>query len=99
MSISGMNKIVGQAVISDHFRVGLLNDRRAELIRQKDFELEPDEAMALMAISAENLAEFAIAVEGLVDQRELRPAEHADTAVAGSLRWPNQPSLGAFARH
>jgi hypothetical protein len=58
-----MNEIIGKAVISDRFRAGLLTGKRAELIRQPEFELEPEEAMALMAIHADNLAEFAVAVE------------------------------------
>ena len=99
MSIRGMNEIVGTAVISDRFRVGLLNERRAELIRQPEFELEPEEALALMSIQAENLAEFAIAVEVLMDLREQQPANRADTTAIAPMRWPNQTSLGAFARH
>ena len=98
MSLRGMNEIIGKAVISDRFRAGLLNGKRAELIRQPEFELEPDEAMALMAIHAENLAEFAVAVEQLVEQREMRPAEH-DYLSANAVRWTNPSSRGAFARH
>jgi hypothetical protein len=98
MSLRGMNEIIGKAVISDRFRAGLLNGRRAELIRQPEFELEPDEAMALMAIHAENLAEFAVAVEQLVAQREMQPADREDVA-ASPLRWAKPSNLGAFARH
>ena len=99
MSLRGMNQIIGKAVISDRFRAGLLNDKRAELIRQPEFELDPEEAMALMAIQAENLAEFAVAVEQLVEQREQRPAERDDYALASPLRWANPSNMGAFARH
>ena len=99
MSLRGMNEIIGKAVISDRFRVGLLNGKRAELIRQPEFELEPDEAMALMAIHADSLAEFAVAVEQLVEQRELRPAEHDEFAGVSSRRWANPSTMGAFARH
>ena len=99
MSLRGMNEIIGKAVISDRFRAGLLNGKRAELIRQPEFDLEPDEAMALMAIHAENLAEFAVAVEKLVEQRELGAAEHDDYAVAAPVRWTTPTTLGAFARH
>ena len=99
MTIRGMNRIIGQAVISDRFRMGLLNGRRAELIRQPEFELDPEEAMALLSIQAENLAEFAVAVEGLLDQRLMRPAEQPEMSMGSPLRRPNQNSLGAFARH
>jgi hypothetical protein len=94
-----MNEIIGKAVISDRFRAGLLTGKRAELIRQPEFELEPEEAMALMAINAENLAEFAVAVEQFVQQREPRPVEHDDFAAASPQRWANASSMGTFARH
>ena len=99
MSLRGMNEIIGKAVISDRFRAGLLTGKRAELIRQPEFELEPDEAMALMAISADSLAEFAVAVEQFVEQREPRPAEQDAYSTASSVRWANSPARGAFARH
>ena len=94
-----MNEIIGKAVISDRFRAGLLNGRRAELIRQPEFDLEPEEAMALMAIHADSLAEFAVAVEQLVEQREPRPAEQDEYAGASPMRWANPSKMGAFARH
>jgi hypothetical protein len=99
MSLRGLNEIIGKAVISDRFRAGLLNGKRAELIRQPEFDLEPDEAMALMAIHAENLAEFAVAVERLVEQREVRSAEYEDAALTTPVRWANASHTGAFARH
>ena len=99
MSLRGMNEIIGKAVISDRFRAGLLTGKRAELIRQPEFELEPEEAMALMAIHADNLAEFAVAVEQFVKQRELRPAEHDELTAVSPLRWANPSNMGAFARH
>ena len=99
MSLRGMNEIIGKAVISDRFRAGLLTGKRAELIRQPEFELEPEEAMALMAIHADNLAEFAVAVEQFVEQRELRPAQQDEFAAVSPLRWANPSNMGAFARH
>jgi hypothetical protein len=99
MSLRGLNEIIGKAVISDRFRAGLLTGKRAELIRQPEFELEPEEAMALMAINAENLAEFAIAVEQLVEQREPRPAQPSEIEAASLVRRDNMRSMGAFARH
>lgn len=64
MSTRGLQKIVGKAVISDHFRDGLLGERRAELIG--GFDLEPDELDKVMAIQVETLAEFAGAIEQIV---------------------------------
>jgi hypothetical protein len=99
MSLRGLNEIIGKAVISDRFRAGLLTGKRAELIRQPEFELEPEEAMALMAIHADNLAEFAVAVEQLVEQREPRPAGQSEFEASSPVRRDNLRSMGAFARH
>ncbi len=67
MSIRGLQKIVGKAVMSDHFRDGLLGERRAELIG--GFDLEPDELDKVMAIQVETLAEFAGAIEEIAGPR------------------------------
>lgn len=67
MSTRGLQKIVGKAVISDHFRDGLLGERRAELIG--GFDLEPDELDKVMAIQVETLAEFAGAIEEIAGPR------------------------------
>jgi hypothetical protein len=87
MSVTGLNALVGQAVISDRFRSGLLNGRRAELIRQPEFELDPDEANAVMAIQADNLAEFSAAVEDLVDRLARRQASASQAVFMGQIRW------------
>jgi len=67
MSVRGLQKIVGKAVISDQFRDGLLGERRAELIG--GFDLEPDELDKVMAIRVETLAEFAGAIEEIAGPR------------------------------
>ncbi len=68
MSTLRLQKLVGQAVISDDFRAGLMNERRAELLRLAN--LEPDELAAITAIRAANFAEFSAAVEALIEARE-----------------------------
>jgi hypothetical protein len=68
MSILSLNAIVTKAVVSDRFRAGLLNGQKAELIR--DFDLDPDEVSAIMSIHVGSLAEFAVAVDKLVQARE-----------------------------
>lgn len=69
MSVRNLQIIVGKAVISDEFRAGILNGRRAELIR--GFALDPEEEAAVMAIQADTLAEFAGAVEQIARSREI----------------------------
>jgi hypothetical protein len=95
MSVQGLNALVGRACISDKFRAGLMNGRRPELIRLPEFEVEPDEARALLAIKAETFAEFAAAVERLVDQRKSHAA-WADSQYVVSVRWPSSASTGAY---
>lgn len=81
MSVKGLNEVVGIAIISDSFRAGLLNGRRAELLRQFDERLEPDERQAVLNIQASDFSSFAAAIEQLIAQRERRrsmmPAEPA----------------------
>ena len=67
MSVRGLQKIIGKAVISDNFRDGILGERRAELVG--GFDLEPDELMTLLALRVETLAEFAGAVEEIINSR------------------------------
>ncbi len=64
MSIRGLQFMVGRAVVSDEYRAGILDGRKAELIR--DLDLEPGESAQVMAIQAGTLAEFAAAVERIV---------------------------------
>ncbi len=85
MSISGLNQLLGEAVVSDHFRSGLLNGRRAELVADPRFKLDPDEAQALLSIEASNLQEFAVAVELYLSQRKSVPSS---PAAHSQQRWP-----------
>jgi hypothetical protein len=94
VSISGLNKLLGEAVVSDQFRAGLLNGRRAELVADPRFTLEPDEAAALLSIQANNLAEFAVAVESYLSQRKSAPA----AAPHATPRWPIVMTPGVYHR-
>jgi hypothetical protein len=88
MSINGLNEVVGRAIISDSFRAGLLNGRRAELLRQFETRLEPDEQQAVLVIQASDFADFAAAVERLIAQREgRRPAPRPEPAALPLARW------------
>jgi hypothetical protein len=89
--------LVGRACISETFMRGLMNGKRAELIRLPEFDLEPDEARALLAIQADTFADFAAAVEGLVKQRESK-AVRADGPFRVSLRWPSAANTGVYLR-
>src|SRR6266849_4215024 len=95
MSTYGLNKLVGQACISDVFLAGLMNGRRAELIRLPEFELEPDEAQALLAIKADTFADFAAAVEYLMAQRDSQ-ARRDDGTYLAPVRWPSMANLGVY---
>ena len=95
MSVKGLNELVGRGCISDIFQAELLNGRRAELVGLPEFDLEPDEAKALLAIKAETFAEFAAAVERLVVQSKYR-ADRADGAYMRQAHWPSVAGSGAF---
>jgi hypothetical protein len=69
MSMRALEAIVGRAVVSERFRAGILNGKRAELIRQ--FSLEPDETSAVMSIQAGSLPEFARAIERLTAPKNM----------------------------
>ena len=77
MSIRALEAIVGRAVVSDRFRTGILNGKRAELIRQ--FGLEPDETSAVMSIQARSLPEFARAIEKLTTPKNFMGAFPQET--------------------
>ncbi len=100
MSVRALQKLVGSAVISDNFRAGILNGRRAELLSA--FDLDPDERAEVLAIEAKTVAEFAGAIEHLIGSRSLptffRPADrsgaHAAIALDGGL--PSAAGLFAY---
>ncbi len=94
MSIIGLNQLLGEAVVSDHFRAGLLNGRRAELVADPRFKLDADEAAALLSIEADNLSDFAVAVEVYLSQRKPTAASHPHPQT----RWPILVVSGAHHR-
>ena len=75
-----------------------MSERRAELIRLPEFNLEPDEARALLAIKAETFADFASAVEHMLEGRDSRSAR-ADGPHLAAVRWPSTASTGVYFRH
>ncbi len=68
MSRIALQKIVGKIVISDNFRAGILNGRRAELIG--GFDLEPEEYAQVMAIQAQSQEEFAAEIQRITQPHE-----------------------------
>jgi hypothetical protein len=97
MSVKGLNELVGRAIISDSFRAGLLNGQRAELLRQFETRLEPEERQAVLAIQARDLADFAAAIERLIAEREGRrlptPPEPMALPV---MRWASLGATGLY---
>ncbi len=88
MSTDGINRMLGEAVISDRFRAGLLNGQRAELVGDPRFQLEADETAALLSIQADTLQQFAAAVERYIEGRK--------AADAGLVRRPSLWTTGLF---
>jgi hypothetical protein len=72
MSINGLQTLIWQAVVSDDFRAGVLNGRRAELLQS--IELDPDEAAEILAIRTETLPDFANGILELIQSRYPKPA-------------------------
>ncbi len=100
MSIRGLNEVVGKAIISDSFRAGLLNGKRAEMLSQFEGQLDADEQQALLGIQAEAFSDFAAAIELLIAQREGRRITIAPERVAlPAVGWSNLVSNGAYFHH
>ena len=95
----GLNQLLGEAVVSDQFRTGLLNGRRAELVCDPRFKLEPDETAALLSIEADNLQDFAVGVELYLNQRKAAQAPQSYAASPHlQPRWPILVVAGANQR-
>jgi hypothetical protein len=84
MSNLNLEVLVGRAVISKQFKAGLLNGHRAELIQE--YNLEPEEIAVLMAIRADTVKEFAIAVEQFMANRQAAGSRHR--AIWGQIGLP-----------
>jgi hypothetical protein len=67
-----MNVMVTRAVTSDQFRKGMINGRRADLIRE--YDLEPEEQAEIMAIQANTESEFYKAMDRIILSRASRRA-------------------------
>jgi hypothetical protein len=87
-----MKVMVTRAVTSDQFRKGMMNGRRAELIRE--YDLDPDEQAEIMAIRANTEAEFYGAMDRIIVSREPRHSLLLADRYARIDR-----GLGAFAQH
>src|SRR3990172_5322305 len=72
MSLRAMNVMVTRAVTSDQFRKGMINGRRAELIRE--YDLDPEEQAEIMAIQANTESEFYRAMDRIIISRASRRA-------------------------
>ena len=93
MSIPKLHDMVCQAVLSDTFRTGILNGRRAELLGKCG--LEPDEIAEIMAIRANTLEEFSAALLQIIHTREaaLRRAPGGGMKTFGEVLWLRKPLL------
>ena len=91
MSLRALKIMVVKAVISDQFRMGIMNGQRAELLRE--YDLDPDEAAAVMAIRADTTADFYAAVERILAARDPRGriARPADMRVGHARRIEEAP--------
>ena len=74
MSILGLEKVVGTAVISDKFRSELLSEHRGEFLSSLD--LDPDDVTELQAIQASTPREFYAAVEQIIIARKACRSVH-----------------------
>ena len=84
MSVRGLQLVVGKAVINQDFRVAILNECRADVIR--GLELAPHEVEQLMAIRASTLAEFAAQVEEIARRSERDERSRLATLRVGARR-------------
>jgi hypothetical protein len=79
-----MNVMVTRAVTSDQFRKGMINGRRAELIRE--YDLDPDEQAEIMAIQANTESEFYGDMDRIIISRASRRASLLADTHAGTDR-------------
>jgi hypothetical protein len=66
MDETAIQRLVCQAVVSDHYRIRLLGSERAEVLRTSG--LEEKEQEALLSIPAGTIEEFAAGVERMARQ-------------------------------
>ncbi len=85
MSATGLNRLVGRAVVSERFRAELLDGRRDELLT--GYDLSPEEHSAVMGIHADALHEFAAAVDHLIVTSQSKANVPQWAPSANSLVW------------
>jgi hypothetical protein len=92
---TAIQKLVCQAVVSDHFRVRLLGSDRAEVLRTSGLgEVEQE---ALLSIPANTIEEFAAGIERMIRQRKQagdRLDSQESVAVRGLLAMEIPPRTG-----
>ena len=72
MAYTGLEEVVGHAIIDRGFRADLLNGPRARALSR--FDLTPEEQQALMSIRAESLESFAGQLAGWIDAQQFSAA-------------------------
>ena len=67
-----LEEVVGQAIIDQEFRAGLLNGKRARLLSQ--FDLTAEETQVLMSIRADSLEAFAGQLHRWIETQQRQPS-------------------------
>jgi|GEM_PF-6334684 hypothetical protein len=95
MGETSIQKLVCQAVVSDHYRIRLLGSERAEVLRTSG--LDEQEQQALLSIPARTIEEFAAGVERMTRQwrRAGMGSGARETAVMRGLIEVELPPRGA----
>lgn len=103
MSIRGLNRFLGQAVISSKFRQGVLNGKRAELVaelsRDPEYHLQAEEAELLLGIEAHSVKDFGVALERVVQSLENDNEPEPAQRKAAPAAWaPSLAQAGTYMR-
>ena len=72
MFYPALEEVVGNAIVDREFRAGLLNGKRARLLRR--FDLSPEETQAIMNIRADSLESFAGQLNRWIEGQQIRTA-------------------------
>ncbi|MGC8873040.1 MAG: Os1348 family NHLP clan protein [Chloroflexia bacterium] len=91
MSRRALERLVGTALVDSTFRERLLNGGRREAIAA--FDLTPEERAQVLSIRAEDLQEFARALNGWLQDREVTGSCARETIAAASYAAYGPPIL------
>ena len=95
MSYESLQAVIGNAVVDQEFRKGLLNESRLRIISK--FNLTPEETKAVMEIHADTLEHFAGQLDRWMSQVE---GKAEPPSLPRSLKSrPMTRSFGAFERN